>query len=233
MTRISDTPLVSGFKPLTAPNILLPESADRAVLLLRRYTGALDTPAYSGASFLTIGRAWSHPADVDDVTPADLVALATLSVAVSGSAAIEMLDRQGTMLARLLRDVPADIDLVDADDEMIGAGSTLEKLWTAIRAVGGMGPTRTSKLLARKRPRLVPIYDSVIARQFGLPDSRGFWNRLRESLRAEGGALHAHALELREKAGLAPEISALRVIDIVVWMDGVAGQPSDGRLDEE
>ncbi|WP_368245607.1 DUF6308 family protein [Janibacter sp. Y6] len=35
-------------------------------------------------------------------------------------------------------------------------------LWSAVRKLHDVGVTRTSKLLARKRPNLIPIYDSVI-----------------------------------------------------------------------
>ena len=61
-----------------------------------------------------------------------------------------------------------------------------------------MGPMRTSKLLARKRPRLVPIYDSVVKKEFQLKDSRGFWAGLRDALRENDNALHSHALALRD-----------------------------------
>ena len=81
-----------------------------------------------------------------------------------------------------------------------------------------MGPTTTSKLLARKRPRLVPIYDSVVASVYGIPDSRGYWRAMRTLVKTDN--LWQRADQLRVRAGLSPLITPLRVIDIVVWMHG-------------
>ncbi|WP_370185118.1 DUF6308 family protein [Rhodococcus wratislaviensis] len=45
-------------------------------------------------------------------------------------------------------------------------------------------------------------------------------NPVREALRADDGALHRRLLNIRSRAGLAEEISVLRVFDVIVWMDG-------------
>lgn len=219
---------------LSIPYILHSENEERAAGLLRSYMGLGGSTPYTGASFETIGAEWSHPGDVHDVTPADLVALATLSVEVRGAAAIDLLGTRRREAADLLRQIPADLDLVDAEDEHIADASPLGELWRLLRRVPGMGPTRTSKLLARKRPRLIPVYDSVIQAQLGLRDSGGFWAGLRNALQADGAFLDRHLQEIRERAGLAEQLSTLRVFDIVVWMDGQdAKGPSTGRVDEE
>lgn len=219
---------------LTTPEILTVQERERAVDLLRTYMGVAG-PAYTGAHFETIGNQWAQPGDADDLTPADLVALATLSVEVRGSAAIELLEMRRAEFATLLRQVPSDLDLVDAGDDVIGEGSPLSALWTLVRGVGHMGQTRTSKLLARKRPRLVPVYDSVIGRQFGLNGSGGFWAGLRNLLQENDREIHHHALALRDEAGLADRLSPLRVIDVLAWMDGQSTtRPGDDeRPDEE
>ena len=80
-------------------------------------------------------------------------------------------------------------------------------------------------MLARKRPRLVPIYDSVVARISGIGDYH--WEPLRHALRAN--SLQERLLDLREQAGLGPHVSALRVLDVVTWMEGKAAgvRPTD------
>lgn len=219
---------------LSIPSILHPENVDRAAELLRAYMGLGANPPYAGASFETIGAEWSHPGDAHDVTPADVVALATLSVEVRGPAAIDLLGARGREATGLLRQIPTDLDLVDAEDEHIDDASPLGELWRLLRRVPGMGPTRTSKLLARKRPRLVPVYDSVIEAQLGLRDSVGFWAGLRNALQAESAYLDRHLQEIRKQAGLAEQLSTLRVFDIVVWMDGQGTNGAgEGRSDEE
>ena len=46
-----------------------------------------------------------------------------------------------------------------------------------------MGETRTSKLMARKRPRLVPVYDSVVGHLMSLDlGSAGQWKRWHTAL---------------------------------------------------
>ncbi|MFC9907005.1 DUF6308 family protein [Rhodococcus sp. NPDC127593] len=82
----------------------------------------------------------------------------------------------------------------------------------------GIGQTKATKLIARKRPRLYPIWDSVVSQVLGT--ERSHLNPVREALRADGGALHHRLLSLREEAGLPEEISALRVFDVIAWMDG-------------
>ncbi|MFC9768511.1 DUF6308 family protein [Rhodococcus jostii] len=41
-----------------------------------------------------------------------------------------------------------------------------------------------------------------------------------EALRADDAALHHRLLSIRDAAGLPEEISALRVFDVIAWMDG-------------
>ncbi|GCE37841.1 hypothetical protein Rhow_000725 [Rhodococcus wratislaviensis] len=81
-----------------------------------------------------------------------------------------------------------------------------------------MGWTKATKLIARKRPRLYPIWDSVVSQVLGT--ERAHLNRVREALRADDAALHHRLLNIRDTAGLPEEISALRVFDVIAWMDG-------------
>jgi hypothetical protein len=77
-----------------------------------------------------------------------------------------------------------------------------------------MGRTKTSKLLARKRSGLIPIYDSVVAKALGIERSDNDW-RLWQNFMSEngiGGFRYA-----ANQAG-ALHLSDLRVLDIVIWM---------------
>ncbi|WP_368680428.1 DUF6308 family protein (plasmid) [Rhodococcus opacus] len=92
----------------------------------------------------------------------------------------------------------------------------------------GIGQTKATKLIARKRPRLYPIGDSVVSQVLGT--ERAHLNPVREALRADDAALHRRLLSIRKEAGLPDEISALRVFDVIAWMDGKnrrLGEPSD------
>ncbi len=87
-----------------------------------------------------------------------------------------------------------------------------------LQTLPSVGPTIASKLLARKRPRLRPIYDSVVA---GVTDTRArLWEPLRVALRADDFDLYQRLLRLHAAAGLPAEVSALRVLDVIAWLEG-------------
>jgi len=69
------------------------------------------------------------------------------------------------------------------------------------------------KLVARKRPRLIPVYDSVVRERVGHPEH--FWAALNEDLRADNGALHRRLVDIRRQSAIGEDISALRIFDIV------------------
>ena len=203
--------------PLQLPQALA-DPGDSAAALLRRYYG----PAFDeGGSFT--GAAWdswdstgTRSADVDRFTADDLVAVSLLSVDVPARAAHALLVSQVAAFSALLLQVGPDRDLVEEADELTPSwpGWQLE---SAIRALPGLGRTTTSKLLARKRPRLFPIWDSVIGKVTDT-DGQPFWEPLRRALRDQ--QLHQRLLALRTNAGVPSSVSALRVFDVVCWMEG-------------
>jgi hypothetical protein len=95
-----------------------------------------------------------------------------------------------------------------------------------------MGRTTTSKLMARKRPRLIPIFDTVVARELGLNGAVGYWRGMREGLASQDGARHAWLKHLGEAAGVGPTVTPLRVLDVVVWMHGKDHARSEGLARE-
>ncbi|MEP7738883.1 DUF6308 family protein [Nocardioides sp. 31GB23] len=91
--------------------------------------------------------------------------------------------------------------------------------WPA--GAGDVGPTTASKLYARKRPRLRPIYDSVVARVIG---TEQIWEPLRAYLQ-DCPDLHGDLISLRTDAGLPDAVSPLRIFDVVAWMEGKGYTP--------
>lgn len=82
----------------------------------------------------------------------------------------------------------------------------------------GIGWVTAGKLLAFKRPWLIPVYDEVVRKVVGAPTS--FWRPLHEDLRADDRRLHRHLRSIRAQAGLPPTLSVLRVFDVITWMTG-------------
>lgn len=73
--------------------------------------------------------------------------------------------------------------------------------------------------MARKRPRLIPIFASVIDATV-LGGQGVLWAPLHVALRESEYALHNRLLRIRTLAGLNGSISALRIFDVLAWMDG-------------
>lgn len=47
---------------------------------------------------------------------------------------------------------------------------------------------------------------------------QGLWNRLVALFAADGGVLNDHLLAARGAACVAPEVTPLRVLDVITWM---------------
>ncbi|MFE3379341.1 DUF6308 family protein [Streptomyces anulatus] len=193
---------------------------DRVVEDLRRYFGIGLPP---GAGVFTGGR-FEHFAGGGDrrqvanrFTAEDLIAVQTLSVTVPASVSLDLLEGSlGAQLSHLLRAIPVDTDLSDADASVVADGSPAHQAWCLLENQYKVGWVIAGKLLARKRPRLLPVYDRVVRCALGRPPS--FWTELRTALRENDGALHHRLLDLRQSAGLPNSVSPLRIADVAVWM---------------
>lgn len=210
---------------LKLPDCLQPGNESRAIDLLRYYYTAETKkrrPLFSGGQWDNWDPSGTRAASQNTFTSDDLTSLALLGVTVSGDVALQVLVQQRHTYEALLRTIPTDRDLVDVDD-VSDAGEVFGPvwaLWRELRTLTGMGPTKISKLLARKRPRVVPVYDSVL-RKHVFPSGEQ-WRPLHAALRRETphGRLHDRLEQLRRDAGLIPEVSPLRVFDVLAWLEG-------------
>ncbi len=197
--------------------------------LLRRYWELRPdgTPAYTGARFERLAGGGDRPEVADHFTPADFVAVATLSVRVPVRAVLQVLEPPGpNPYSRLLSQIPVDLDLSAAEQRHIAEDSPAWKLWQSLRDVHGIGSTGAAKLLARKRPRLLPVYDSVIKKVFERPSpDRTFWSDVHHALRTDDHSLATHLEATRTLAGLDKDITALRILDTAAWLHGKNKRP--------
>jgi hypothetical protein len=74
------------------------------------------TPFYTGAAFERFAGGGDHPLVANMFTADDLVAVSMLSVQVPPRAALRILLDDADSLSAYLADVPADVDLADADE---------------------------------------------------------------------------------------------------------------------
>lgn len=192
---------------------------DQLLNYIKEYT---ENSSYTGAFFheLTYGGP-SHP-DRFDIS--DVASLSLLSVTLNGRMAKQLTeDSEYTekLAEELAREPDRDLgDLTFEEAKTLNTKAGLDSAWDRIKKVAGVGSTRTSKLLARKRPRLIPIWDSVIKRVLGLPKTKNYWIHFHTALTAENRALDKRLEELTKKAGVADRYSRIRVLDILAWMYG-------------
>lgn len=85
--------------------------------------------------------------------------------------------------------------------------------------------------MARKRAGLIPIYDSVIGRVTNFPNADGTWRAWHQALCGDT-ALTDGLRFLRQSAGL-ERIPLLRILDVVLWMDGTSRFEELERVDDE
>ena len=171
--------------------------------------------SFSGARFDTWDSTGSRSADVDRFTADDVVAVSMLAVDVPGDAAIRLLDTESDEFTSLLKELGPDRDLVTEAEpwnhDWVGL-----RLFRKLDALPGVGATRASKLLARKRPSLRPVYDSKVEKVIGM---KNLWEPLRQELQIDT-SLHGRLIALRGAAGVSEAVSAIRVFDVLAWMQG-------------
>lgn len=75
-------------------------------------------------------------------------------------------------MSGLLSAIPRDIDMADAEADVLAEGSPADQAWHLLCAQHGVDWVIAGKLLARKRPRLLPVYDKVVRCALGRPRPR-------------------------------------------------------------
>ena len=152
--------------------------------------------------------------DPDAFTSGDLAAASLLDVRFGPHAVLTLLQRGDCN--KLLAEIPTDLTLWEAPDELLGRDGPAWALWDELRAIPGVGRTRASKLLARKRPHLMPILDKVIVKALSLEDVDA-WRALRAALTPElRQRIDALAPAATEQGAETP--TTLRLLDIATWM---------------
>lgn len=183
------------------------------------------TGTFTGSHFESFAGA---PNPVNEVTAADLLAVQTLAVTVSSRAALGILETYAQRISELLSDIDPTLKLEEVRDEgdfeaVLGKNSSAQALWDLLRRNNpeakrwNLGATTASKIMARKRPHLIPIDDSVVTRVIGRGTASS-WRMWRDELLADN-CLIERADEIKEHVERT-DLSTLRALDIVLWQYG-------------
>jgi hypothetical protein len=195
--------------------------------ITERLTSYLELPAASDAlrDYLEPGRFTGAyfellvDPDPFTITANDLIAVSMLSVTIPAPTAAWLLGKGRPLVSALLRQIPANANLADSTID-IGEGSAAWELWDLLATGYDIRTTKTSKLLAAKRPALIPISDSVTRAAL---DRRGTWENWRAFVQSDQWSdLRPHLRKAAVEAGGA-HLSDLRVLDIVIWMSAQRG----------
>ncbi|MBD0862613.1 hypothetical protein IA539_15545 [Gordonia sp. zg691] len=205
---------------ITIPAALADDDHAPAAAVLRTYFGdPYPGTAYTGAIFDSWDSTGTRAADSDVFTADDLIAIGFLSVNAGPAAARQLLRERRDEFSGYLSAVGPDRDLAD-ERGPLGPTWPAWVLDTQLRTVAGVGATIASKLIARKRPRLYPIWDTVVVDVLG---TRGGAHLVpvHDALR-ESPDLCRRIQTARHAAGLPDDISDLRILDTIAWMQGTA-----------
>jgi hypothetical protein len=156
-----------GMREMDFDRLLEVVTDERSVLDLREYFDQGDAdrpPAYTGSRFEGLGGGGDGPDVRDRITPWDLVAVECLSVRVPTSVGLDLLEGGlGDQLGGYLSELPTDVDLGSGEaGQHLVDGSPADIAWKTLRDQTDVGWVTAGKLLARKRPRLIPVWDRVV-----------------------------------------------------------------------
>lgn len=203
---------------ITIPHALTTDDSAAAACILRAYFGnPYPGTAFTGASFDDWDSTGTRSADTDVFTADDLIAIGLLSVSVGPIAARELLRDRRDEFSQLLIAIGPDRELAE-EAEPIDPTWPAWVLDTQLRTVNGIGTTIASKLIARKRPRLYPIWDTVVVDVLGTRDGPHL-APIHTALRTDPD-LRRRIVAARTRAELPDTISELRVLDVLAWMQG-------------
>ncbi|MFG2050891.1 DUF6308 family protein [Micromonospora sp. NPDC048935] len=205
-------------QPLPLAEILAMLEDPRTVPDLRRYYLSADGKEFTGGQFERLGGGGDRSETANEFTAGDLIAVQLLSVHIPPPRSLDLLQGQlGRDVAAQLTKIPVTVELgSDAASPLIADAGPADRAWRMLDHATGLGWVTAGKLLARKRPKLIPVYDGVVSCALGT--GTGFWRWLHDILREDDCVLAQQLDARRREAGLPTAISRLRVLDVAVWM---------------
>ncbi len=161
--------------------------------------------AFAAATFETLG-----DNDPYRVRPDDLLAITLLDVSASPLGVRQILGAQAKDLAEALSRVPVGVPLWEATDANL---SDAEAVWALLRSINSINSVIAGKLLARKRPALIPVIDKWVIKALAAPGGR-YWAPMRDALTDADRRGRIEAL----RGDVPLSVSTLRLLDVVIWM---------------
>ncbi len=204
---------------LTSQDLLAVVHDPRSAVDLERYfVGTNGALALTGSRFESLCGGGDREETANLIAADDLVAVELLSVNVPQLAALALLEGPlGRAVAEQLSLIRTDVDLgTPAAADALAPGAPARKAYTLLESPRNIGWVTATKLLARKRPRLVPVYDRVVRCAVGAPAGPWWW--FHERFAENNYELATVLRELRLTVEVPDRVSPPRVLDVVLWM---------------
>ena len=144
---------------------------------------------------------------------------------ISAGEIAEVLKRR-RKIERALRAIAADASLMGAGDTV--PWPALRQLFDAFAGIRGIGLSKTTKALHRKRPALIPMLDSVVQRYLADDDPGAqapYGERALALVRGYKSDLdrnRAALSTLRRKLEPDRQLTEVRILDLLIWADQVS-----------
>jgi hypothetical protein len=184
------------------------DNAEQVRRDLARYFGGGDD-AFTGRWF----ERFAALGDPDRFEPSDIVAVESLSVEVRSESAAKLIFTEADRFNGLLQQIPWGADLWNVPRSVIEHGSAADRLHAALRNLDRVDWVTAGKLMAAKRPRLIPVFDNKV-KDLLRPPKGQFWVTLYDELKDE-----ARRRAIQQVCSEAPpHVSLLRRIDVALWM---------------
>ena len=133
------------------------------------------------------------------------------------AAEISAILERGRVIERELRAIPVDASLTAADVPW----AELTRLFDAFAGIRGVGFSKMTKALHKKRPALIPMLDSVVQAYLPPDASESFGARATELVRSYKQDLDRNRTSLRklrrELARHGYDPTEVRLLDVLIW----------------
>jgi hypothetical protein len=157
----------------------------------------------------------------NEITLQDLYAITLLDVKVWPRGVRSLLYDADVReeIGTLLEAVPVDEDIWEGTTDF-GRTAPAYLLWGRLQSFSGVAEVTASKILCRKRPRLLPIVDTVVTEMVNAPRLT-YWTFFRTYLADDD---RRKSVEQLRPKGLDRRVPTLRLLDVAIWMTGSNGQ---------
>ena len=169
--------------------------------------------------------------DPNRITPADLISISLLSVRIAENSSslkptsILLLDENSiaSQISDELRRIPSDLCIEDAHHDLyLECVERSRNIWRILKENADVNsPVARYKLLARKRPLLFPIRDSVLNTALQMRNSKEWYVPWFEAFHDPEFEIKQDLLDIREEVERELdhkiEYGLLRIADMVIW----------------